>query len=91
MNIAEAVTVEFYGIPRQRAGRGELTVTAGPMADVLAAIQIACPMLVGLVDNQGHVAGHYLLSLNGEYFVSDLGHTVKPGDRLLVLSADAGG
>jgi molybdopterin converting factor small subunit len=91
MSAAEAITVEFFGTPRQRAGRSEIIVTAGTMAEVLAAIEKACPMLAGLLDHQGHVATHYLLSLNGDRFVSDLKHTVKAGDRLLVLSADAGG
>jgi len=64
-----AVTVEFYGVPRQRAGRSELAVTAASLQEVLSAIQEACPNLPRLLDAKGILAPHYLLSLNGEQFV----------------------
>jgi hypothetical protein len=35
---SESVTVEFFGIPRQRAGRAELVVPAGTVAEALAAV-----------------------------------------------------
>jgi molybdopterin converting factor small subunit len=85
------VTVEFYGVPRQRAGRSELVVKAASLQEVLTAVQEACPKLPGLLDTKGILAPHYLLSLNGEQFVSDLAYVLQPGDRLLLLSADAGG
>jgi molybdopterin converting factor small subunit len=85
------VTVEFYGIPRQRAGRADLQVPAGTLADALAAVKEACPALAGLRQADGRLSAHYLLSLNGERFVQDLRHPLEPGDCLLVLSADAGG
>jgi molybdopterin converting factor small subunit len=84
------VTVEFFGIPRQRAGRAELQVAAGTVAELLAAIVQACPGLAGLV-RQGRLSPHYLLSLDGREFVSDPAIVLRPGDRLLLLSADAGG
>jgi molybdopterin converting factor small subunit len=84
------VTVEFYGVPRLRAGRAELAVPAGTVAEVLAAVGRMCPGLVGLV-NEGRLAPHYLLSLNGQQFVTDLGQPLRAGNRLLLLSADAGG
>jgi molybdopterin converting factor small subunit len=84
------VTVEFYGIPRQRAGRAELVVPAGTVAQVLAAVQRACPALIGLAGKH-EVARHYLLSVEGDRFVRRLDEIVDPGLRLLLLSADAGG
>ena len=36
------VTVEFLGIPRQRAGRTDLAVVAGTIAETLAAVERAC-------------------------------------------------
>jgi hypothetical protein len=86
----DAVTVEFYGIPRLRAGRAELSVPAGTVAEVLAAVERACPGLANLVQ-RGRLAPQYLLSLDGRQFVSDLGQRLRPGERLLLLSADAGG
>jgi molybdopterin converting factor small subunit len=85
------VTVEFFGIPRQRAGRGELTACAGTAAAVLAEVEASCPGLQGIVTPEGSLAKHYLLSLNGEEFIKDLRQELKPGVRLLLLSADAGG
>jgi hypothetical protein len=84
------VTVEFYGIPRLRAGRGELVVPAGTVAQVLTAVARACPALTGLLNDKG-LSGHYLLSVNGDRFVRRLDEVVQPGLHLLLLSADAGG
>ncbi len=87
----ETVTVEFYGLPRQRAGRAELTVPAGTVAETLRAVEKTCPGLAGLVQADGRLAPHYLLSVNGERFVDDLNQRLHPTDRMLLLSADAGG
>ena len=43
------VTVEFFGIPRQRGGRAELTVQARTIDDLLSAVERACPGLAPLV------------------------------------------
>jgi hypothetical protein len=85
------VVVEFFGVPRWRAGRGELRVGGGTLAEVLASVQNACPGLAGLVGADGRVAPHYLLSVDGQRFVTDLTEAIGTGERLLVLSADAGG
>jgi hypothetical protein len=91
MDEAAEVTVEFYGIPRQRAGRVELAVNAGTMAEVLGAVECVCPKLGRLLDAHGRLSPHYLVSLDGQSFVADLRQRLRPGDRLLLLSADAGG
>lgn len=84
------VTIEFYGIPRERAGRTELRVRAATVADALAAAERQCP---GLRDLQagGRLAPHYRLSVDGQRFVTEMSECVTPGMRLLLLSADAGG
>jgi len=86
----EQVIVEFFGIPRQRAGRAEIAVPPGMLSDVLAVVERSCPGLAGLVE-AGRLAPHYLLSLNGIRFDAELGQDLRAGDRLLLLSADAGG
>ncbi len=91
MGDGERVTVEFFGVPRHRAGRAELTVEAATAAELLAAVERACPELRGLVRDDGRLAAHYLLSIDGERFVTDLGQAVPAGARVLLLSADAGG
>jgi molybdopterin converting factor small subunit len=85
------VTVEFFGVPRQRAGRAELAVPRGTVRGVLVAVGRSCPGLADLVPVGGKLAPHYILSLNGQRFLRDLDHLLVPGDRLLLLSADAGG
>ena len=85
------VTVEFFGLPRARAGRAELTVAATTAGEALMAIAVACPALADLNRPDGRLAPHYLLSLDGERFVTDPAETLPPGARLLLLSADAGG
>jgi sulfur-carrier protein len=87
---AASVTVEFFGVPRLRAGRAELHVPAGTAGEVLAAVEQACPGLGGLI-RAGRLSPFYLLSIDGRSFVADLGQQVGPGERLLLLSADAGG
>jgi molybdopterin converting factor small subunit len=86
-----AVTVEFFGVPRLRAGRPELTVAAATAGEALAAVVGTCPALAGICQPNGRLAPQYLLSLDGERFVTDLSQPLRPGDRLLLLSADAGG
>src|SRR5437870_4980602 len=85
------VTVEFFGVPRHRAGRREVTLAAGTVREVLDALEAACPGLRGLRDRQGHLSGHYLLSIDGQSFVEGLDTPLTAGQRLLLLSADAGG
>lgn len=85
------VTIEFYGVPRQRAGVPETAVPADTPAAALAAAAVAHPGLGRVVSADGRLAPEYLLSLNGERFVTDLGEPLPAGARLLLLSADAGG
>jgi hypothetical protein len=91
VRVEGTVTVEFYGVPRQRSGRAELAVAAGSVAECLAGVEQACPQLAGLVRPDGRLSPHYLLSLDGEQFVTDLRQKLPPGSRVLLLSADAGG
>ena len=51
----------------------------------------ACPALAGLCRPDGRLAPQYLLSLDGERFLTDPNERLRPGDRLVLLSADAGG
>ena len=68
-----------------------MNVTARTVGDVLAAVERACPALAGLIQPSGRLASQYLLSVDGREFAADPQHLLKPGERLLLLSADAGG
>jgi sulfur-carrier protein len=92
MTGADEVIVEFYGIPRLRAGRSELRLASGTVAEVLEAIETACPGLWQLTQPDGRLLPHYLLSLDGQAFLHDDPHyRLQSGQRLLLLSADVGG
>lgn len=84
------IRVEFYGVPRLRAGRADLTVAAATVAEALGAVEKACPGLERLWQGS-QLRPEFLLSLNGERFVGDLTQRLKSGDCLLILSADVGG
>jgi molybdopterin converting factor small subunit len=88
---APRVTVEFFGMARQRAGCARADVTAGTVAEALAAAARACPGVRDLVRPDGGVAKEYLVSVNGERFVREGGQSLREGDAVLVLGADAGG
>jgi molybdopterin converting factor small subunit len=88
---ASEVTVELFGISRARAGRGEVVVAAATAREALVALTAACPALVGLLRPDGRLSPHFLLSLDGRRFVTELEQPLQTGDRLLLLSADAGG
>jgi molybdopterin synthase sulfur carrier subunit len=85
------VTIEFYGVPRLRAGRTVLVVPAGTLEQVLTAVERACPALAGSLMAGTAIGKHYLLSVAGDRFVRELNEVLEPGLRLLLLSADAGG
>ena len=85
------ITVEFFGMARQRAGRSTLTVAAATLTEVLHAIERACPQLGSLRGPDGQLAKHFLLSLDGQRFLRDVTAAVPAGTHLLLLSADAGG
>lgn len=84
------VIIEFYGIPRERAGRAELTVQAATVGSALLEVERQCPGLRGL-SHAGRLAEHYRLSLDGKEFLTDFRQALADGTRLLLLSADAGG
>lgn len=85
------IVVEFYGMPRRTAGMAELSIEASTVEEALVRVERICPRLGGLVGPQHRLSSLYLLSVNGQYFVDDLNQLLHSGERLLLLSADAGG
>ena len=61
------------------------------MATLLNCVRQECPQLRDLVRPDGRLAGHYLLSLEGKEFLTDLDRVLPSRCRVLLLSADAGG
>jgi molybdopterin converting factor small subunit len=82
--------VEFLGIPRERAGVSELEIEAETLGQLIGALAQQCPALGELItDDRLHPS--IAANLNGDAFVSDPATRLTQGDRVLILSADAGG
>jgi molybdopterin converting factor small subunit len=82
--------VEFFGVPRQRAGIPELEIEAETLGQMLQAVAYRVPSLSELIHlDRLHPA--LTASLNGDQFVSDPQTPLAKSDCVLILSADAGG
>mgnify|MGYP001035350916 CR=1 FL=1 len=71
-----------------------LSLSAGAtLSDVFGALAEKLPMLVGRVitSDRGDLLNGYVANLNGCEFACGALATVKPGDSIIILSADAGG
>jgi molybdopterin-guanine dinucleotide biosynthesis protein A len=89
-------TVELFGVARMVAKTSELPLSlasGATLSDVFAAVAEKLPMLVGRViaPNRRDLLNGYTVNVNGREFVRSSSGTVQPGDRIIILSADAGG
>jgi molybdopterin converting factor small subunit len=82
--------VEFLGIPRERAGVSEAVVDAATLGQLLRALGERYPAFGELIAVD-RLHPSIAANLNGDTFVSDPQTPLTPADRLLILSADAGG
>jgi len=82
--------VEFFGVPRQRAGISELEVHADTLGHLLGTLAARIPSLGELIVVD-RLQSSFVANLNGAQFVSDPGTPLGEDDRVLILSADAGG
>ena len=82
--------VEFLGIPRERAGISELEIEANTLGQLLESLVMRCPALAELI-TVDRLHPSIAANLNGDEFVSDPATPLTDDDRLLILSADAGG
>jgi molybdopterin converting factor small subunit len=86
-----SITVELFGIPRQRAGTAKTQAEGARLDEVLLDLARRFPRLAEACIANGQLQGGYLANLNGQRFVSDPSTALAAGDSLLILSADAGG
>lgn len=82
--------VEFFGLPRERAGVAELQIEAATLGQALEVLARRFPRLGELVGG-GRLHPSVAANLNANAFVSDPATPLQRTDRLLILSADAGG
>ncbi len=85
------IRVEFFGIPRQRAGVEFIYVEATNLREALLAISQQLPEFARACLLDGALAKGCAANLNGDAFISAGDQPLRDGDTLLILSADAGG
>ena len=88
------IRVEFFGIPRQRAGQPDAAICLAVPATLGALLQELgqqFPGLEGECIERGALQPGYLASLGGERFISDRSEMIAEGTSVLILSAEAGG
>ena len=89
------VHIEFYGIPRRRAGVSQTTVEmhgeVARLGEVLTHLATRFPRLGQDCLTGDRLRSGYCANLGGQRFVTDPDTRLQPGDCLLILHADAGG
>lgn len=83
--------VEFFGIPRKRAGVAAATACGQRFGEIIADLASRFPALARECFDQNGLRPGYLASVNGDRFISDSQTPIGPADCLLILSADCGG
>jgi molybdopterin converting factor small subunit len=82
--------VEFFGVPRERAGVSQLEIHADTLGELLGTLAARLPSF-GKLMNADQLPPSFVANLNGDRFVSDPGTPLGENDCLLILSSDAGG
>lgn len=85
------MTVELYGLPRQRAGAERCEVPPGPLHAVLLALADALPGLVPDILCEGRLTEHALVAVDGRDLLVDPNAEIADGAVLVLISAQAGG
>jgi hypothetical protein len=78
--------LEVVGRARLALGREVMEVPVGTLAEVLACTRPSLELLDG-----ERVASPYLVSLDGRDLVRDARVPIGPGERVIVIDAQAGG
>ena len=86
-----SVTVEFFGIPRRRAGVATIELEAVALGELFAQLADRLPSFAQSCLEEGRLQPGYLASINGRTFTRDATTPLRPNDRVLILSADVGG
>ena len=82
--------VEFFGVPRERAGMSRLEMQADTLGQLLEDLAAGIPSLGEMIGaDRLHPA--FVANLNGDRFVTDPATPLGENDCVLILSADAGG
>ena len=87
------VRIEFFGMPRQRAGLAALDVEVESLTleDVLAAAGNQLPEFARTCLDGSRLKPGLLANINGRRFTSDARTILSEHDSVLILAADVGG
>ena len=91
MGLSMSVRIEFYGIPRQRAGLESIDIEAATLGEAFQQLSEQLPQFADACLSGGQMQPSFLANLNGENFTTDPLTPLEPGDTVLIISADAGG
>jgi molybdenum cofactor guanylyltransferase len=89
-----SVSVELFGVARMLAKTRLVSLDlaeGATLAQVLSALAERLPVLVGRVINSDGLIAGYTCNINGLDFVRAPTTMVSEGDKIFILSADAGG
>jgi molybdopterin converting factor small subunit len=89
------IILEFFGIPRERAGVARATLEASPrtLAELWPLVGEQFPAFgQECLDSQGRMLQRHLtVNIDGQRFADDPATPLAEGACVLILSADAGG
>jgi molybdopterin converting factor small subunit len=85
------VAVELFGIPRARAGLAQTRAEGSNLGDVLADLAGKFPQLAETCIDGRSLREGFIVNLGAERFVTSSETPLHEGDRVLLLSLDAGG
>ena len=87
------IRVEFFGIPRKRAGVAEANIEGDSLQSACRELSRRFPKFAAecLTGERDSLRPGFLASVNGQSFTTDPTTPLKEGDSLLILSADLGG
>jgi molybdopterin converting factor small subunit len=85
------VAVEFFGIPRARAGLAQTSAVGANLGDVLADLAAKFPSLGETCIKGRSLRPGFIVNLGAERFVTLPETPLREGDTVLLLSLDAGG
>lgn len=85
------VAVEFFGIPRARAGVARTSAVGSNVGDILADLAKKFPPLSETCIDGRSLRPGFIVNLSAERFVTSPDTPLSEGDTVLLLSLDAGG
>jgi molybdenum cofactor guanylyltransferase len=91
---AISVSLELFGVARMLAKTKAVTLSLpqeATLANVFSALAEQLPVLLGRIINADGLMPGYTCNINGLDFVRSPGAKVYSGDKIFILSADAGG